>query len=118
MKVLVVDVGGSHVKVLATGRKTPIDKMGRTYEDYVGKAGLKRLGKKKWRGNAKLLDRLPRGHGRGRFYEEVGAIRDVFQNHLLQLLTMLAMEAPVANDASAIADAKVALLRAIRPPQA
>jgi glucose-6-phosphate 1-dehydrogenase len=56
--------------------------------------------------------------GRGRFYEEVGAIRDVFQNHLLQLLTMLAMEAPVANDAPAIADAKVALLRAIRPLQA
>jgi glucose-6-phosphate 1-dehydrogenase len=55
--------------------------------------------------------------GRGRFYEEVGAIRDVFQNHLLQLLTMLAMEAPVANDATAIADAKVALLRAIRPLQ-
>jgi hypothetical protein len=61
MKVLVVDVGGSHGKVLATGRKTPIDKKGPTYEDYVGKAGLKRLGKKKWRGNAKLLDRLPRG---------------------------------------------------------
>jgi glucose-6-phosphate 1-dehydrogenase len=56
--------------------------------------------------------------GRGRFYEEVGAIRDVFQNHLLQLLTMLTMEAPVANDATAIADAKVALLRAIRPLQA
>jgi glucose-6-phosphate 1-dehydrogenase len=55
--------------------------------------------------------------GRGRFYEEVGAIRDVFQNHLLQLLTMLAMEPPVANDAPAIADAKVALLRAIRPLQ-
>jgi glucose-6-phosphate 1-dehydrogenase len=55
--------------------------------------------------------------GRGRFYEEVGAIRDVFQNHLLQLLTMLAMEAPVANGATAIADAKVALLRAIRPLQ-
>jgi glucose-6-phosphate 1-dehydrogenase len=53
--------------------------------------------------------------GRGRFYEEVGAIRDVFQNHLLQLLTMLTMEAPVANDAGAIADAKVALLRAVRP---
>jgi glucose-6-phosphate 1-dehydrogenase len=55
--------------------------------------------------------------GRGRFYEEVGAIRDVFQNHLLQLLTMLAMEAPVANEATAIADAKAALLRAIRPLQ-
>ncbi|HEV3060837.1 MAG TPA: glucose-6-phosphate dehydrogenase [Vicinamibacterales bacterium] len=55
--------------------------------------------------------------GRGRFYEEVGAIRDVFQNHLLQLLTMLTMEAPVANDAGAIADAKVSLLRAVRPLQ-
>jgi glucose-6-phosphate 1-dehydrogenase len=53
--------------------------------------------------------------GRGRFYEEVGAIRDVFQNHLLQLLTMLAMEAPVVYSASAIADAKLALLQAIRP---
>jgi glucose-6-phosphate 1-dehydrogenase len=53
--------------------------------------------------------------GRGQFYEEVGAIRDVFQNHLLQILTMLAMEAPVASDAAAIGDAKVALLRAVRP---
>jgi glucose-6-phosphate 1-dehydrogenase len=55
--------------------------------------------------------------GRGRFYEEVGATRDVFQNHLLQVLTILAMEAPVADDATAIADAKVALLRAVRPLQ-
>ena len=55
--------------------------------------------------------------GRGRFYEEVGATRDVFQNHLLQILTLLAMEAPVANDATAIADAKLALLRAVRPLQ-
>jgi len=53
--------------------------------------------------------------GRGRFYEEVGALRDVFQNHLLQLLTLLTMEPPVANDAAAIASSKVALLRAIRP---
>jgi glucose-6-phosphate 1-dehydrogenase len=53
--------------------------------------------------------------GRGRFYEEVGALRDVFQNHLLQLLTMLTMEAPVASEAVAIGDAKLALLRAIRP---
>jgi glucose-6-phosphate 1-dehydrogenase len=56
-------------------------------------------------------------HGRGGFYEEVGALRDVLQNHLLQLLTILAMEAPVAHDASAIADAKLTLLRAIRPLQ-
>jgi glucose-6-phosphate 1-dehydrogenase len=55
--------------------------------------------------------------GRGRFYEEVGATRDVFQNHLLQILTILTMEAPVANNATAIADAKVALLRAVQPLQ-
>jgi glucose-6-phosphate 1-dehydrogenase len=53
--------------------------------------------------------------GRGRFYEEVGATRDVFQNHLLQVLAILAMEAPVANDAASIADGKLALLRAVRP---
>jgi glucose-6-phosphate 1-dehydrogenase len=52
---------------------------------------------------------------RGRFYEEVGAIRDVFQNHLLQVLTMLAMDAPASDDSPAIEAAKVALLRAITP---
>jgi len=53
---------------------------------------------------------------RGRFYEEVGAIRDVFQNHLLQILTLLAMEAPVNGaDADAIGDAKLAVLNAVRP---
>jgi glucose-6-phosphate 1-dehydrogenase len=55
---------------------------------------------------------------RGRFYEEVGAIRDVFQNHLLQILTLLTMEAPNSgSDAQAVADAKVALLKAIQPLQ-
>lgn len=53
--------------------------------------------------------------GRGRFYEEVGAIRDVFQNHLLQVLSLLAMEAPAGDDAASIDAAKVALLRAVRP---
>jgi glucose-6-phosphate 1-dehydrogenase len=55
--------------------------------------------------------------GRGAFYEEVGAIRDVFQNHLLQILTLLAMEAPVADDAAATGEAKVTLLKAVRPLQ-
>jgi glucose-6-phosphate 1-dehydrogenase len=54
---------------------------------------------------------------RGRFYEEVGAVRDVFQNHLLQVLTMLAMDTPASDDAAAIEAAKVALLRAITPLQ-
>jgi glucose-6-phosphate 1-dehydrogenase len=53
--------------------------------------------------------------GRGKFYEEVGAIRDVFQNHLLQILAVLAMEPPAADHGEAIDAAKVALLNAIRP---
>jgi len=54
---------------------------------------------------------------RGRFYEEVGAVRDVFQNHLLQVLTMLAMDGPASDEAAAIEAAKVALLRDITPLQ-
>jgi glucose-6-phosphate 1-dehydrogenase len=53
--------------------------------------------------------------GRGRFYEEVGAIRDVFQNHLLQILTLLAMEPPAANGGDSIDAARVALLADVRP---
>jgi glucose-6-phosphate 1-dehydrogenase len=53
--------------------------------------------------------------GRGRFYEEVGAVRDVFQNHLLQVLSLLAMDAPASGDGCAIDAAKVALLEAVRP---
>jgi glucose-6-phosphate 1-dehydrogenase len=53
--------------------------------------------------------------GRGRFYEEVGAIRDVFQNHLLQILTLLAMEPPTGNDSDAIDAARIALLADVRP---
>ena len=53
--------------------------------------------------------------GRGAFYEEVGALRDVVQNHLLQVVTLLAMEPPVAADADALRDEKVKVLRAMRP---
>jgi glucose-6-phosphate 1-dehydrogenase len=52
---------------------------------------------------------------RGKFYEEVGATRDVVQNHLLQVLAVVAMEPPESDTADAIDAAKVALLRAIRP---
>ena len=54
-------------------------------------------------------------HGRGSFYEEVGAIRDVVQNHLLQVTTLLAMDAPVGSDADAIRAEKLRLLHAMRP---
>jgi glucose-6-phosphate 1-dehydrogenase len=53
--------------------------------------------------------------GRGRFYEEAGAIRDVVQNHLLQVVGFLAMEPPVGTRADAIRDEQVKVFRAIRP---
>lgn len=53
--------------------------------------------------------------GRGRFYEEVGATRDVLQNHLLQTVALLAMEPPLGHDPAALRDAKAAVLKAIRP---
>jgi glucose-6-phosphate 1-dehydrogenase len=56
--------------------------------------------------------------GRGRFYEEVGAIRDVVQNHLLQILALLAMDRPATDDGADIEAAKVALLEAVRPLRA
>ena len=56
--------------------------------------------------------------GRGGFYEEAGAIRDVVQNHMLQVVAMLAMEAPGSNSPDGIRDEKVKVLRAIRPLEA
>jgi glucose-6-phosphate 1-dehydrogenase len=53
--------------------------------------------------------------GRGRYYEGAGVIRDMIQNHMLQLLTLVAMEPPAAFEADAVRDEKVKVLRAIRP---
>jgi len=53
--------------------------------------------------------------GRGTFYDQTGAIRDVVQNHLLQVLTNLAMEPPVRTDSGSIRDEKVKVLKAIPP---
>jgi glucose-6-phosphate 1-dehydrogenase len=53
--------------------------------------------------------------GRGRFYEEAGTIRDVMQNHLMQIVALLAMEPPVNTDGESLRDEKVKVLRAIRP---
>ncbi len=52
---------------------------------------------------------------RGRFYDETGAIRDVIQNHMLQILAVLTMEPPVGHDADATRDEKAKALRAVRP---
>jgi glucose-6-phosphate 1-dehydrogenase len=53
--------------------------------------------------------------GRGAFYDQTGAIRDVIQNHLFQILSNLAMEPPVRTDSETIRDEKVKVLKAIRP---
>jgi len=53
--------------------------------------------------------------GRGKFYDEVGAIRDVVQNHLLQVAVLLAMEPPSSYQTEAVRDCKIAALRAMRP---
>jgi glucose-6-phosphate 1-dehydrogenase len=53
--------------------------------------------------------------GRGKFYEETGVIRDVIQNHLLQIVTYLAMEAPSSTYAEAIRDEQAKVLRTVRP---
>ncbi|PYE56228.1 glucose-6-phosphate dehydrogenase [Deinococcus yavapaiensis] len=53
--------------------------------------------------------------GRGGYYEEAGVVRDMLQNHLMQLFTLVAMETPVAFDANAIRDEKVKVLRSTRP---
>ena len=53
--------------------------------------------------------------GRGAFYDEVGAIRDVVQNHLLQIVALLAMDAPVGRDADSMHAEKLRILRSMRP---
>jgi glucose-6-phosphate 1-dehydrogenase len=56
--------------------------------------------------------------GRGGFYDETGAIRDVVQNHLFQVLANIAMEPPIRTDSESIRDEKVKVLKAIPPLKA
>jgi glucose-6-phosphate 1-dehydrogenase len=56
--------------------------------------------------------------GRASFYESAGAVRDVFQNHLLQLVALTAMEPPIDFTSESVRNEKVKVLRAIRPPGA
>src|SRR5436309_9686967 len=51
---------------------------------------------------------------RAGYYEQAGAMRDIVQNHLLQLLALVAMEPPAAFDDKAVRDEKVKVLRALR----
>lgn len=53
--------------------------------------------------------------GRGRFYDDVGALRDVVQNHLLQVVALLAMEPPATDDPESLRDEIAKVIRAVRP---
>jgi glucose-6-phosphate 1-dehydrogenase len=61
-----------------------------------------------------MLESVGVGH-RGAYYDQAGVLRDMFQNHMLQLLTLTAMEPPSSFDARALRDEKVKVLCAIRP---
>lgn len=61
-----------------------------------------------------VAEQVDVGHRAG-YYDEAGVVRDVFQNHLLQLLTLVAMEPPAMFEADAVRNEKVKVLRAIRP---
>ncbi|KAI8990199.1 glucose-6-phosphate dehydrogenase [Pilobolus umbonatus] len=66
--------------------------------------------------NVQITFKEPFGtEGRGGYFDEFGIIRDVIQNHLLQVLTLIAMERPISTDAEAIRDEKVKVLKCIRP---
>ncbi len=54
--------------------------------------------------------------GRGGYYEEAGVVRDMVQNHVMQVLALVAMEAPLAGDAESVRDRKVEVFKSIRPP--
>ena len=56
--------------------------------------------------------------GRGDYYDGAGALRDMVQNHMLQLLALVAMEPPTNFDATAVRDEKVKVLRSLRRPEA
>lgn len=56
--------------------------------------------------------------GRAGYYDRVGALRDMVQNHLTQILTLIAMDVPVAYDATSVRHEKIKVLQAIRSPKA
>ncbi len=97
-------------------------------DHYLGKEPVQNLLALRF-GNALFEPLWKRGHirdvqitvaetlgveGRGEFYDHTGALRDMVQNHLLQLLCIIAMEAPTNNSPDAVRDEKVKVLRSLR----
>ncbi|MBK7865177.1 MAG: glucose-6-phosphate dehydrogenase [Archangiaceae bacterium] len=63
-----------------------------------------------------VAEELGMENGRGGYYDGTGALRDMVQNHMLQVLSLICMEAPASLDADVVRGNKVAVLKALRPP--
>ncbi|MBK1614626.1 glucose-6-phosphate dehydrogenase [Rubrivivax gelatinosus] len=81
-----------------------------------GNALFEPLWRREWIANIQITLAESLGVGtRGDYYDRSGALRDMIQNHALQLLTMIAMEPPSSSDADAIRDEKLKVLRSLKP---
>jgi glucose-6-phosphate 1-dehydrogenase len=81
-----------------------------------GNSFFEPLWRREWIANVQITIAEELGvEGRGGYYDHSGALRDMVQNHLLQLLCIVAMEPPASDDADAIRDEKLKVLKSLRP---